>query len=68
MKTQSMKRAAVILMIAMMTMIAAEQAGASMVPRPLPHPTRYPESGDFLGQWLTIDRGSLWETVIRLVI
>lgn len=68
MKTLRIKRAAAILMIAMMTTIAAEQASASMVPRPMPHPTRFPESGDFLGQWLGIDRGSLWETVVRLVI
>jgi hypothetical protein len=66
MKTLRIKRAAAILMIAMMTTIAAEQASA-MEQRPFPHPTRYPESGDFLGQWLGIEGGSLWQTTMRLI-
>ena len=68
MKTLNVKRAAAILMICMMTMIAAEQASASMVPRPLPRPSRYPESGDFLSQWISIARSSLWNVTMRLVI
>lgn len=67
MKTLRIKRAAAILMIAMMTTIAAEQASATLVPRPMPRPIRFPESGDFLGQWIGIDRGTLWETVVRLI-
>ena len=67
MKTLRIKRAAAILMIAMMTTIAAEQASATMVPRPTPRPVRFPESGDFLGQWLGIEGGALWETALRLI-
>jgi hypothetical protein len=62
-----MKRVAAILMIAMMMAMTAGQAGASLVPRPLPRPIGYSETGDFFGQWLGIERIALWESVVRIL-
>jgi hypothetical protein len=67
MKTLRIKKVAAVLMIATMMAMAAGQAGASLVPRPLPRPNRFPESGDFLGQWLGIERFTMWESVLRVL-
>ena len=64
MKTLRSKKVAAILMVAMLTMMTAGQAGASLVPRPLPHPSRYNESGDvpWSGLWIGLD------SIFRMVL
>ena len=61
MKTLRIKKVAAIVMIAMMTVMMAGQAGANIVPLPgsgaLPHPSRYNESGElpWSSLWIGID-------------
>jgi len=56
-------------MIALMMGLAAGQAGATSVLRPIPRPQPISEEGGgFAKFWLSLERGSLWETVSHLVV
>ena len=69
MKTQSMKKVAAVMMIALMMGLAAGEAGATSVLRPIPRPQPISEEGGgFAKFWLSLERGSLWETVSHLVV
>jgi len=68
MKTQSMKKVAAVMTIALMLGLAAGQAGATSVYRPIPRPQPISEEGGgFSRVWLTIERG-LWDAVSHLVV